>query len=115
MEVADRSELLDVLRDTRAMLALPDNEFMWSSWLDADHALAEVDALIERLEAGGLPDRGAISILFAVTGPVQETAISSGWGDDFLALADRCDAAVARVYRAPEQAGPVATARGNGD
>jgi hypothetical protein len=31
--------------------------------------------------------------------PVQETAMSSGWGDEFLTLADRCDAAVARVYR----------------
>jgi hypothetical protein len=100
---ADRQALLDVLRETRAMLALPDNEFMWSSWEDADAALAEMDGLIERLEAGGLPYRGAISILFTVTGPIQETAMSSGWGDEFLVLADRCDAAVAPVYsRAPE-------------
>lgn len=95
----DRQELLDVLRETRAMLALPDNEFMWSSWEDADDALAEVDGLIERLEAGGLPYHSAISILFTVTGPIQETAMSSGWGDEFLVLADRCDAAVAKVYR----------------
>ena len=80
------------------MLALPDNEFMWSSWEDADAALAEMDGLIRRLEAGGLPDRFAISILYAATGPIQETAMSSGWGDEFLVLADRCDAAVAAVY-----------------
>ncbi|HYH81198.1 MAG TPA: hypothetical protein VEX86_15450 [Longimicrobium sp.] len=98
MDDPHRRELLDVLRETRAMLARPGNEFMWSSWEDADAALAEVDGLIERLEAGGLPYRTAISILFAVTGPVQETAISSGWGDEFLVLADRCDAAVAAVY-----------------
>ena len=29
---------------------------------------------------------------------MQETAISSGWGEEFLVLADRCDAAVAAVY-----------------
>lgn len=98
MDDPDRHELLEVLRETRAMLARPDNEFMWSSWEDADAALAEMDGLIERLEAGGLPYRAAITILFAVTGPIQETAMSSGWGDEFLVLADRCDAAVAAVY-----------------
>jgi hypothetical protein len=96
-----RRELVEVLRETRAMLALPDNEFMWSSWEDADAALAEVDGLIRQLEAGVLPDRLAITILYAPTGPIQETAISSGWGDEFLVLADRCDAAVAAVYGGP--------------
>ena len=94
----ERQELLDVLRETRAMLALPDNEFMWSSWEDADDALREADGLIEQLEAGGLPYRSAVSILFTVAGPIQETAMSSGWGDEFLALAGRCDAAVAKAY-----------------
>ena len=94
----DRQELLDVLRETRARLALPGNEFMWSSWEDADDALREMDGLIGHLEAGGLPYRTAISILFTVTGPIQETALSSGWGDEFVTLADRCDAAVARLY-----------------
>ena|GEM_PF-1241951 len=98
MEDPKRRELLHVLRETRAMLARPGNDFIWSSWEDADAALAEVDGLIERIEAGGLPFRIAISILFAVTGPIQETAMSSGWGDEFLALAERCDAAVAAVY-----------------
>jgi hypothetical protein len=98
MDDPHRRELLDVLRETRAMLARPENEFMWSSWEDADAALAEVDGLIERLEAGGLPYRVAITILYAPTGPIQETAISSGWGDEFLVLADRCDAAVEAVY-----------------
>jgi hypothetical protein len=97
----DRQELLDVLRETRAMLALPGNEFMWSSWEDTDDALTEVDGLMGRLEAVGLPYRTAISILFTVTGPIQETAMSSGWGDEFLVLAHRCDAAVAKVYRQP--------------
>jgi len=98
MDDPDRRELLEVLRQTRALLARPDNEFMWSSWEDGDAALAEVDGLIERIEAGGLPFRAAITLLFTVTGPIQETAISSGWGDEFLVLADRCDAAVAAVY-----------------
>jgi len=46
-------ELLDVLREPRAMLALLGNAFLWSSWEDAGDALAEVDGLIEWIEAGG--------------------------------------------------------------
>jgi hypothetical protein len=98
MDDPHRRELLEVLRETRTMLARPDNEFMWSSWEDGDAALAEIDGLITQIEAGVLPYRIAITILFAVTGPIQETAISSGWGDRFLVLADRCDSAVAAVY-----------------
>jgi hypothetical protein len=94
-----RRELLDALREVRALLARPDNDFLWSSWEDADEALAEMDGLIHPLEAGRLPDRFAISILFAPTGPLQETAMSSGWSDEFLALASRCDGALAILYR----------------
>ena len=94
-----RRELLDVLRQVRERLASPDADFLWSSWEDADTALAEVDPLIHSLEAGALPARFSIDILFAPTGPLQETAMSSGWGDEFLTLADRCDGALAILYR----------------
>ena len=97
-----RRELVEVLREARALVARPGNDFSWSSWIDAEHALWEVDGLVAVLEAGALPPSSAISILFAPTGPMQELALSSGWGDTFIALADRCDAALEKVYRAAE-------------
>lgn len=100
VEVA-RRELLDVLRRVRALLAAPDADFLWSSWQDADVAIAEVDPLIHSLEGGGRPGRFSIDILFAPTGPLQETAMSSGWGGGFLELASRCDGALAIVYGQP--------------
>jgi hypothetical protein len=39
-----------------------------------------------------------LSVLFAPTGPVQEVSVSSGWGDEFLILANEFDAALAEVY-----------------
>jgi len=93
-----RGELLAVLREARALLARPGNNFDWSSSPDAGAALREVDGLIAALESGRLPSRLAVSVLFAPTGPIQETGISSGWADEFLALAGRCDAAVKAVY-----------------
>ena len=90
--------LASVLREARYLLALPGNDFAWSSWVDADAALTEVDGLIAALEAGRLPSRLTVSVLFAPTGPIQEVSLSSGWADEFLALAARCDVAVERVY-----------------
>jgi hypothetical protein len=93
-----RRELASVLRDARALLALPDNDFGWSSWGGADDALREIDALVAAVEAGPLPPRADLSVLFAPTGPVQEVSISSGWQGEYLTLAGRFDAALRRVY-----------------
>ena len=86
--------LLDVFRETRDLLARPDNDFMWSSWEDAPAALREMDELLSRLESGTLPARHEMEVLFLPTGPIQEVSLSSGWGNEFLSLADRFDAAV---------------------
>ena len=85
--------LLDVLRETRTLLARPDNNFDWSSWKNADAALEEIDALIESLRNGAGLDAAQLRVLFAPTGPIQEVSLSSGWADAFLELADRIDAA----------------------
>lgn len=86
-------ELIDVFEEARRFVALPDNDFAWSSWIDTEQALAEIDGILDRLRSGSLP-RG-MSILFAPTGPMQELSLSSGWDDPFMALASRFDAALA--------------------
>ncbi|MET7426496.1 hypothetical protein [Dactylosporangium sp. NPDC005555] len=58
-----------------------------------DGSVGELDEAVAVVRAGGTPVGPAI--LFAPTGPIQEVAISSGWGDAFLELADRFDAAMA--------------------
>lgn len=90
--------LADLLREARALLARPGNNFDWSSWEDEETALREVDGLIAVLEAGRLPARLEVTVLFAPTGPIQEVSLSSGWGDEFVELADRFDAGVTRAY-----------------
>jgi hypothetical protein len=93
-----RSELLEVLREARSLLARPENNFDWSGWDNADSALREIGELLTALESGRLPSRQKASLLFAPTGPIQEVSISSGWAYDFLALASRFDAAVEAAY-----------------
>ena len=89
--------LVDVLRDARELLARPGNDFVWSSWNSCDDALRQLDSFIGCIEAGEMPDRMDLALLFAPTGNIQEVAESSGWGHDFLALAKRFDAAIESV------------------
>ena len=91
-------ELAQVLQEARKCLARPANDFAWSSWENAEAALGEVDGLISRIESGSLPPISEVTVLFLPTGPIQEVSLSSGWGQEFLRLADRLDAAVARAY-----------------
>jgi hypothetical protein len=91
-------ELRSVLLDARSLIALPDNNFDWSSWRDAGAALREIDGLIAALERGQVPSRLTMSVLFAPTGPIQEVSLSSGWGKEFLTLAARFDAVAEAFY-----------------
>ncbi len=90
----NHSRLIAVLAEARVLLANPENDFLWSSWEDSSDAFEEIDGLLAQLELGRLPSRGSLTVLFLPTGPMQEVAISSGWGDEFLELANRFDAAM---------------------
>lgn len=86
--------LIDIFQRARDLVALPQNDFAWSSWRDTAHALEEVDGLLSRLQAREPVEHSEMSILFAPTGPMQELALSSGWGNRFLQLASEFDAAM---------------------
>ena len=89
-------KLIDILKEAKVLLARAGNDFSWSSWIDQDHAISEIDSIITKLENGSIPD---IGVLFAPTGPIQEVSLSSGWGDEFLELADRFDEEYQTVKR----------------
>lgn len=86
-------QLIAIFEEARALVARPDNDFSWSSWIDQEDALAELDAILAVLRSGGRPNL-SMGILFAPTGPMQEVSLSSGWGQEFLALAERFDGAI---------------------
>lgn len=92
-----QSDLVSVLREARALLALPGNDFAWSHWKNEIEALKELDDIIAAIESGTLPERGKVSVLFAPTGSIQEVSINSGWSLEFLALSEKFDHAESRV------------------
>jgi hypothetical protein len=91
--------LADVLRSAAELLSLPDNDFAWSAWKDKDAAVAEIASVLALIEAGEMPERLSVSVLFAPTGPIQEVSVSSGWGQAFLKVAERYDRAEKRLWK----------------
>lgn len=89
--MASRRGLLQVYLEARRLLLLPDNNFDWSGWDDAEEAVEEIDGIISRIRETQAPVMA--DILFLPTGPLQETSLSSGWGDEFCAVADQYDQA----------------------
>jgi hypothetical protein len=81
-------KLITILREARVFLAPDGNDFSWSPWRDQNQAISEIDSIITELENGSVPD---IGVLFAPTGPIQEVSLSSGWGHEFIELAERFD------------------------
>ncbi len=90
----NRDALVQALRETRGLLARPNNNFDWSDWEDAEAALREIDLLIESVRTDAIPDATQLGVLFAPTGPIQEVSLSSGWAEPFLKLAERVDHAM---------------------
>jgi hypothetical protein len=93
-----RAQLADVLRAAVELISLPDNDFTWSYWHDAEHALRDIAPLLATLESGGVPDTHAVAMLFVPTGAMQEVSVSSGWGDVFCRLGERYDALEKHVW-----------------
>lgn len=73
-----------------------------ASWPDAAAALGELDQIIAQIERGELPQRLRVEVLYAVTGPMQEVSLSSGWADEFLEVAERLDKAAEQVWGEPD-------------
>jgi hypothetical protein len=83
--------LIHVLESAIELVQIPDNDFAWSYWEDADQAKAEINKLISFVKSGKLPERVEVAIVFAPTGPLQEISLSSGWAEPFLKVAEKYD------------------------
>ena len=101
LSVNARDKLLSILTEARKLLALPGNDYSWSSWQGPDDALAELDALIAAVHRGEIP-KLTLKVMFAPTGPMQEVSLSSGWAQGFLDLSSRFDAALQELIGAEQ-------------
>jgi hypothetical protein len=82
--------LAEILQEIRRLVEVS-GDFSWTSWIDREDALRELDRATEHLIHGSI---APLPILFAPTGPLQELSLSNGWGDAFVDLAHRYEVAI---------------------
>jgi hypothetical protein len=94
--VSNSAALAAVLRRVAELLSRDDVDTSWSGY-EPDELRSQIQSFLDRAETG-LPldeaGRGHLRALFAPTGALQETSLSSGWGREFVELAGRFDHAV---------------------
>ncbi len=99
MSTPAKAKLVSVLLETQDVLRRPQNDFAWSELDDAAKAISDIGSHLDCIERNDFSRLPELTLLFAPTGAIQEVAVSSGWGDEFLDLADRFDKATAAVTR----------------
>jgi hypothetical protein len=87
-----------VLQRVDALLNRPETDVAWSSFRTPAELQDELRRCIELTETSRLTesDLWSLALLFAPTGAIQEVSMKSGWGQEFLVLADRLDKAFDR-------------------
>jgi hypothetical protein len=79
-------QVTSLLAELRVLLARDENDFAWSRWNDSKVALADFDAVV----ASGNTQK--LLYFLAPTGSLQEVSLSSGWGEEFVQIANTIEA-----------------------
>lgn len=87
-------KLIAVFEAARRLAGNPANRFVYSGWNDETEAVNEINGVLARLKSG-TSAFSCLPVFFAPTGPLQELSLDSGWGDEFIALANLFDEAMA--------------------
>ena len=83
-------EAVDVLNTARTKIT-DDSDIAWISYNSPAELRDRIRDLIERIEQKELEAIGDAYFLFLPTGAFQEHAISNGWTEEYMNLAERFD------------------------
>lgn len=82
-------ELRDILSRCREFV-LASNDSGWSC-MDVSEIVVSLNESIDSLARRNVLDKNELVMLFAPTGPLQETAMRNGWADEYISLSARFD------------------------
>jgi hypothetical protein len=98
-EASPLCEIIDILNEIIRIVRRSEIDVVWSGYDTTDDVLSDLTGHIGRLTNNDLSRRKELKILFAPTGPLQEIALSSGWGDQFLSIAERFDQEMKKIVQ----------------
>jgi hypothetical protein len=76
------------------MLVSQDVDVTWSSYDDSEQVINEIKIIENSILNGNVKSIEEMNFLLSPTGGLQEISISSGWGDEFLEIAESLEYAL---------------------
>ena len=78
----------------RHLLLMPNTDVSWSSYNGADEVISDLDNIQEGLLINDKASKDRLRLMLAPTGALQEISLSSGWGNEFLEIAESIEKAL---------------------
>ena len=92
----DITKAIEQISRLKNLLSLPTTDVVWSSYNSADEAIKDLEEIEKGLKNSDKNVVDRLCYLLSPTGSLQEISISSGWGYEFLDIADALEKAVGR-------------------
>ena len=83
--------LIDLLDNIKEIIRTRDTDMLWSIFETKEDFLKELDNHIQKFQNNDFSSIEQLIGLFLPTGDLQEIALSSGWGEEYLAISKKFD------------------------
>jgi dATP pyrophosphohydrolase len=90
--------LVNLLDEIKEIIRTQDTDVLWSSFDTKEDFLKELDNHIQRFQNNDFSSIEKLIGLFLPTGDLQEIAISSGWGEEYLAISKKFDDLIQVIF-----------------
>ena len=88
------AEVINIIKVLKGIIKSPETDILHSSFNTGEEVLNELNTHIQKLMKEDFSKIEDLIILFAPTSDLQEISITSGWGKQFLSIAERFDGAI---------------------
>ena len=83
--------LIKLLYEIIELVSVQDINMVWSTYDTKEILILELENYIKRLQNNDFSPIEHLISLFLPTGDLQEIAISSGWGEEYLSISKKFD------------------------
>jgi hypothetical protein len=83
--------LINMLDEIKEIIRTRDTNMVWSTFDTKEVLILELENYIQRLQNNEFSPIEQLIGLFLPTGDLQEIAISSGWGEEYLSISKKFD------------------------
>ncbi|MFQ5976775.1 MAG: hypothetical protein ACE5OZ_01435 [Candidatus Heimdallarchaeota archaeon] len=87
-----------LLEEVVMIIETSDTNLTWSGYDSEEEIILKLRDHIGKLGVNEIATVAEIKLLFAPTSSLQDIAIHSGWGDDFLAISSKVDGLLEKEY-----------------